>query len=93
MSNHIARQLRLSRNNKSLCIKNGIQCLSDIDIIHLAERHGLPLAIAIDGSYSNQRATTNISIISPDVHEEDTGNELQDRLGIILLSRSIILPE
>ena len=93
MSNHIARQLRLSRNNKTLHIKNGIQCLSDHDIIHLAERHGLPLAIAIDGSYSNQRATTNISIISPDIHEEDTGNEWQDRLGIILLSRSIILPE
>jgi hypothetical protein len=62
-------------------------------IIHLTERHGLPLAIAIDGSYSNQRATTNISIISPDIHEGDTGNEWQDHLGEILLSRSIILSE
>jgi hypothetical protein len=72
--------------------KNGIQCLSDQDIIHLAERHGLQLAIAIDGGYSNQRATPNISIISPDIHE-GTDNEWQDCLGIILLSRSIILPE
>jgi hypothetical protein len=67
MSNHITKQLCLSRNNKTPCIRNGVQCLSDHDIIHLAERHGMPLAIAIDGSYSNQRATTNISIISPDM--------------------------
>jgi len=72
MSNHISKQLRLSRNNNTPCIRNGTLCLADCDIIHLAEKHGMPLAIAIDGSYSNQRATTNISIISPDIQEGDT---------------------
>ncbi len=86
MSNHISKQLRLSRNNNTPCIRNGTLCLADCVIIQPAEKHGMPLAIAIDGSYSNQRATTNISIISPDIQEGDTGDEWQNRPGEILIS-------
>jgi hypothetical protein len=91
MSMHLIHKLRLQPHGHQDVVRDAGK-LNDGDIIARAQAHGLPVLVSIDGSYNKQQATTAITIIAPDIRPDDIAQEWEDRVGIVLLVRSILLP-
>jgi hypothetical protein len=62
--------------------------LLNSEILDYATQHDLPIFVSIDGSLNNKKATVSISIIAPDIRDNDINNEWQNRIAKPLLIRS-----
>jgi hypothetical protein len=88
LSDHLRTVLSLTNEPSD----NGL-LMSDEMIIEYATQHDLPMFITIDGSVSDTGiATVSMSIIAPDIRENDDEGNWQDRRAKILLIRSWRLP-
>jgi len=92
LSEHLTATLRLNPENSDPWIKNA-DALSDQEILDQAVLHDLPVFISIDGSLTDDGvATVSISIVAPDIRENDIAPEWKDRIAKPLLVRSWRLP-
>jgi hypothetical protein len=99
LANHLLNTLQLqsdgntSENNDDSPLDNPIL---DQEILERAMQHDLPIFISIDGSLDkNGVATTSISIVVPDINDQDEVGSLnwQHRIAKVLLIRSWRLPK
>ena len=68
--------------------------MSDAAILDHATMHDLPIFVSSDGSVSaDGMIIVSTSILAPDIHEDDTSSEWQQRPAKILLIRSWRLPQ
>ncbi len=62
--------------------------LLNSEILDYATQHDLPIFDSMDGSLNNKKAPVSISIIAPDIRDNDMNNEWQNRIAKPLLIRS-----